>query len=141
MNRLMAILLMPLFVVGNSFAHSHGKFTHQSPGESHAHLHVGSAQHHKHSHHDHHGHDHESDESESAPVAPLEHDSDAVYLVAADFVYTACERISIEVETQYFVGTVPCLLKDFRPYSLRDRSSHATTTQLPLYLLQAALRL
>ena len=149
MNRLIAILLMPLFIVGNFLAHSHSTAAHQSPGEGRAHFHIGSApQHghpnhdsHKHANHDHHGHDHESDESESAPVVPVEHDSDAVYVVAADFVYTACERISVAIASHSFVGTVPCLLTDFRPFALRDRPPLATTSQLPLYLLHAALRL
>ncbi len=153
-NRLIAILLMPLFVVGNSLAHSHRTAAHQSQGLGRAHFHVGSAlQHghhngapHKHANHDHHGHDddghdHESDAFESAPVAPVEHDSDAVYVVAADFVYTACNRIFVEIASYSFVGTVACLLTDFRPSVLRDRPSLATTTRLPLYLLHAALRL
>lgn len=154
MNRLIAILLMPLFVVGNSLAHSHSTAAHPSPGEGRAHFHVGSAPQqghhnhdsHEHANHDHHGHDHngddhESDEPESAPVAPVEHDSDAVYVAAADLVFTACDRIFIEIDAHSFVGTVVCLLTDFRPSVLRDRPPLATTTQLPLYLLHAALRL
>jgi hypothetical protein len=152
MNRLIAILLMPLFVVGNSLAHSHSTAAHQSPGEGRAHFHVGSApqqghhnhdshEHANHDHHDHDGDDHDSDEHESAPVAPAEHDSDAVYVATTDFVFTACDRISIEIDAHAFVGTVVCLLTDFRPSVLRDRPPLATTTQLPLYLLHAALRL
>ena len=149
MNRLIAILLIPLFVVGNSLAHSHSTAAHPSPGDGRAHFHFGSAPHHGHDHHDshehakhdHHGHHHESDEPGSAPVAPVEHDSDAVYVAAADFMFTACDRISIEIDKHAFVGTVDCLLTDFRPPVLRDRPPLATTTQLPLYLLHAALRL
>jgi hypothetical protein len=159
MNRLIAILLMPLFVVGNSLAHSHSTAVHQSPGEGRAHFHVGSApQHghhnhdsHEHANHDHHGpdhdgddhesDDHESDEPESEPVAPVEHDSDAVYVFAADFVFTACDRVYVEIDAHAFVGTVVCLLTDFRPSVLLDRPPLATITQLPIYLLHAALRL
>lgn len=151
MNRLIAILLMPLFVVGNSLAHSHSTAGHQSPGGGRAHFHVGSAPHHGHHHHDSHehanhdhdhaDHDHERDESKSAPLAPVKHDSDAVYVVAAAFIYNACDRISTEIDAYSFVGTEACSLTDFRPSVLRDRSLLGTTTQLPLYLLHAALRL
>ncbi len=154
MNRLIAILLMPLVVVGNSLAHSHSTAARPSPGEGRAHFHLGSvpkhghpnhdshehANHHHHGH-DHDGHDHESDESESAPVVPVEHDSDAVYVVAADFVYIASDRISAEIASHSFVETVPCLLTDFHSSVRRDRPPLATSTQLPLYLLHAALRL
>jgi hypothetical protein len=159
MNRLIAILLMPLLVVGNSLAHSHSSAAHQSPGEGRAHFHVRSApqhghrnhdshehanhDHHGHDHHghDHHGHDHERNDPESAPVAPVEHDEDAVYVVAGDFVYTACERISIEIASYSFVAAAACLITDFRPSVLRDRPPLTTPPQLPLYLLHAALRL
>ncbi len=165
-TRLLVLLLMPLFVVGNSLAHSHSTATHQSPTEGRVHFHVGSApelvhhhrdphdhanhdhhghDHHGHDHHghDHHGHDHEGDdhESDEPESAPVEHDSDAVYVVAADFVFTAFDRISIEIDSHTFVATVICLLTDFRPSLLRDRPPLATTTPLPLYLLYAALRL
>jgi len=152
MNRLVAILLMPLFVVGNSLAHSHSTDAHQSPGKGRAHFHVGSApqqghhnhasyKHANHNHHDHDGHHHESDEPESTPVVPTEHDSDAVYVVAADFVFTVCDRVFFEIDSHAFVGTLVCLFNDFRPSVLRDRPPLATTTQLPLYLLHAALRI
>ncbi len=159
MDRLIAILLIPLFVVGNSFAHSHGTAAHQSPIPSRAHFHVNSDPHHghdkheshEHSHHHHHGHDHhghhhdehdqESDESKSSPLAPADHDSDAVYVVAADFLYTTCYRIAIEIDSHAFIGTVVCLLTDFSPTVRRDRPPLATTADIPLYLLHAALRL
>jgi hypothetical protein len=56
-------------------------------------------------------------------------------------VYTTCYRISIEIDSHAFIGTVVCLLTDFCPTVRRDRPPLATITQLPLYLLHAALRL
>jgi hypothetical protein len=154
MHQLLAILLMPVFVVGNSLAHSHSTATHRSASESRTHFHVGSAQEHGHHHHgshqhvkhdhhghDHHGHDHATDSPETTPVAPVEHDSDAVYIDVSDFVYTAFDRHPIEIEACPFFKTRSCLLTVFRPSMLRDRPPLATTSQLPIYLLHAALRL
>jgi hypothetical protein len=56
-------------------------------------------------------------------------------------VYTARARISIEVDAYSFTATVTCLLTNFRPSAMWDRPPIATITQLPLYLLHAALRL
>lgn len=162
MHRLVAILLIPFFVVGNSLAHSHEPAAHLSPSQGRAHIHVGSApQHvnsheaHGHSHHGHsHGHDHGkshahasdqnhiSDNSKPAPVEkPVDHESDAVYVSTADFFGTTSARISIEVTSCAVVEAVEDYLSGIRTNSLHDRPPLASTTQLPLYLLFAALRL
>ncbi len=152
MYRLLAILLMPFFVVGNSLAHSHDSATHPSQSQGRAHFHVGSIPQHGHEHyshgHSHHGHshghdhEHENDDSPHAPVkTPDDHDSDAVYVVAADFAVSISDRTLIEVG-QY---AAPEILEDFlpaiRPLEGRDRRIRSTTPELPLYLLHAALRL
>lgn len=149
MHRLIAIMLIPLFAVANSLAHSHSTAAHQASSHGRAHFHVGIApQHsnqdhepHEHSHHGH-GHDHERDDSESAPVNPADHDSDAVYLVAADVVYTTSDRSLIEFDSDAVVKTV----KDYPPQiqtsnRWRDRRRYSTAPEIPLYLLHAALRL
>lgn len=152
MYRLLAILLMPFFVVGNSLAHSHGSAAHPSQSQGRAHFHVGSTfqqghEHHSHGH-SHHGHshshdqDHASDESRTGPVEkPVEHDSDAFYFVAADFVVTTSDRTSIEVSSYAIVETVEDYLAEIRPPDRRDLRIRSTTPELPLYLLHAALRL
>ena len=158
MNRFVAILLMPFLVVGNSLAHSHGSAAHPSQSQGRAHFHVGSTpqqghehkshghSHHGHSHdhsHDHdHDQDHESDDSQPAPLEkPVGHDSDAVYLVAADFVYITSDRTSIEVGSYAVIEKVEDYLAEVRPPASRDLRIRSTTPELPLYLLHAALRL
>ncbi len=152
MYRLVAILLMPFFVVGNSLAHLHGSAAHSSHSQGRAHFHVGGTAPHGHEHHSHghphdghsHGHDqgHESDGSQTAPVeTPDGHDSDAVYVVAADFVVTVSERSSIEVGQCAAPKIVGDFLVATRPQASRDRRIRATIPELPLYLLHAALRL
>ena len=152
MHRLVAILLIPFFVVGNSLAHSHGAAAHQSPSQGRAHIHVGSAQKHGHSdeshghsHHDHghsHGKDHTSDDSKPAPVEKsVDHESDAVYVTAADFMVTTSDRMPIEDGSCAAVETYEDYFSGIRPPSRLDRPPLVTTTELPLYLLHAALRL
>ena len=152
MHRLLAILLMPFFVVGNSLAHSHGLAAHPSPSQGRVHFHVGSTVQHGHEHkshgHSHHGHshshdqDHESDDSKPAPVEkPVDHDSDAVYVVAADFVVTISDRTSIEVGQYAALEIVQDFRAAVRAPARRDLRIPWTTPELPLFLLHAALRL
>lgn len=143
MNRLVAILLIPFLLVGNALGHSHGIATHQSANHCRAHIHVGSAHHHgQHSHGSNghrHGHDHESDKPESAPVTPVDHDSDAIYVVSADDAYIPTDRVLFGVF--YFVDAPLRILNDSRPSIPRACTLIANTSELPLYLLHAALRL
>ena len=152
MHRLIAILLIPFFVVGNSFAHSHGAAAHLSPSHGRAHIHVGSApkhghsdESHGHSHHDHdhsHGQDHASDDSKPAPLEKsVDHESDAVYVTAADFMVTTSDRMSIEDDSCAVVETDEDYFSGIRSPSRLDRPPLVTTTEQPLYLLHAALRL
>lgn len=145
MNRFVAILLIPFLLVGNALAHSHGTTAHQSPNHGRAHIHIGSAPHHGHHSHEteghHHEHDHESDEPESAPVVtPVEHDSDAIYVVSADDAYTPTDRVSTVLVLSYF-DTPLCILNDSCPPVPRSCTLCANTSELPLFLLHAALRL
>lgn len=154
MYRFVAILMIPFCVVGSSLAHSHGSPTHPSPSQGRAHIHVGSASQHFHSHashgHSHHvhgqshedGHERDSNDSSPGPVEnPVGHESDAVYVTAADFLVTTSSRVSIEVDSCAVVETVEyCLSAIFMPSRL-ERPPLATTFGRPLYLLHAALRL
>lgn len=148
MNRLIAILLVPFFVVGNSLAHSHGDATHRSGNGARAHIHIGGAAHDDHRHHGPHGHsqhhhapEHDGGGPESMLVDPTEHDADAIYLAAGDALFTASERCSLELETLVEPGTETVFL------GVSCRSPGVLTLRagdpagLPLYLLQAALRL
>lgn len=154
MHRLIAILLIPFFVVGNCLAHAHGSAAHGSTSQGRAHIHVASATQHKHSHeshghshhdHDHahhHGLDHASDDSKPAPVEkPVDHESDAVYVTGADFMVTTSDRLSIEVGSRTFGETFGSYSSGNRIPSRRVHPPLDTTTELPLYLLHAALRL
>ena len=148
MNRLIAILLIPFLVVGNSLAHSHGVAAHQSHGQIRAHIHLGSGSGHDHDDHGSHGHshhshdhDHDGDNPDSTPVEPVEHDSDAVYLVAADSLFTTSERDSFDLDSHFFRESATCVITvDSRP-PLLHIPPLSCTAELPLYLLYAALRL
>ncbi len=148
MNRLVAILLLQISVLGNLFAHSHCGSALPTQGQNRAHIHVGSSLHvkqhkhgaHEHSHHGHHDH-RQGDSSNSAPLEPLDHDSDAVYLVAADLVFTTSERCTLEIESQFLEETFPCLVGIANHPSTFHTLALSNTSELPLYLLHAALRL
>ena len=150
MNRLIVILLIPFLLVGNARAHSHGMAAHQSHDHGRVHIHVTNTPHH-HKHHSHesgdhdHGHDHESDahegEHELTPVTPVEHDSDAIYLASADDVYTPTDRVSAESGSPVYVDPPLCILNDPHPTAALACVLSARPSELPLYLLHAALRL
>ncbi len=156
MDRLVAILLMPFFVVGNSFAHSHGSAAHPSHSHGRTHFHVGSTIQHGHEHeshgHVHHSHSHSHsddqkqnharDDSQPAPVEkPVGHDSDAVYVFAADFFAPVSDRSSMEVGQCAAFEKVVDFLPAVRPPATRALKLRSTAPELPLYLLHAALRL
>jgi hypothetical protein len=182
MNRIIAILLIPFFVVSNVLAHSHGAAAHYSNGQTRSHIHVsGGAQHdheshnheshehgshehgshdheshghesHGHSHHSRHhdhqqhdpdqqNHDHDEKSTDSLPVAPVEHDSDAVYLVAADSLFTTSERWVMDLDSQFLHAMVICVVTVPKHPSNHNAPPFFSTAELPLYLLYAALRL
>lgn len=158
MYRLIAILLIPMFVVGNSFAHSHGSAAHSSEGHGRTHLHLGNSSHHDssheshdhahgHSHHDHHQHSHVEDhchkDADSTPLeVPADHDSDAIYLVSFDLALNCGDRPSIENDAQALVHTTYFSFADLRASIQRPQVDNSPPLQrLPLYLLNAALRL
>ncbi len=146
MSRLVVILLIPFLLVGNALAHSHSMAAHQTHDHGRAHIHVANAPHH-HKHHSHesgdhdHGHVHESDEHESTQVTPVEHDSDAIYLASSDDVYTPTDRISAESGSPVYVDAPLYILNDPHPTAALACVHSARPSELPLYLLHAALRL
>lgn len=158
MNRLIALMLIPLFVVGNSFAHSHGSPALSSQGYERAHIHVGSASHHDgsheshdhahgHSHHDQHQHSHEEDhgcdDTKSTPAGTADdHDSDAIYLVSVDLTLNCGDRTSVEADVQAWVHSANSSFVDLPARIQHPQLDHSPPPKrLPLYLLNAALRL
>lgn len=155
MHRLISLLLLPFFVVGNSLAHIHGLAAHQSPSQGRAHFHVGGSSHHGHGHHVHNHHEahaqlhdtppHGLDEKRattlSTRITPVEHDSDAVYVVGSDLLCTAPDRCGEFLESYFISETAAGLLivssstRRYKPPSLY------CLAELPLYLRPAALRL
>ena len=137
---------------GSNPDHHHAEDHHSH--EHHAH---GS---HRHSHqgHSHQGHHHDQgldpipeqngdgDNSDSKSIAPVEHDSDAVYLIAADSVFMTSARHTLQHSSQCFpVPGFPALgasvvFADQRPQRVFVRPL-TCAAELPLYLLQAALRI
>ena len=158
MYRLAAILLIPIFVVGNSFAHSHGSAAHSSEGTGRAHVHVGNALRHTasheshnhahgHSNHEHHQHYHDEEHgrehlnSTSAEV-PVDHDSDAIYLVSVDLALNCGGCTSLETDAQVLVHTTDVSFVEVPATVRRPQADHSPPPQrLPCYLLNAALRL
>jgi hypothetical protein len=145
MNRLVAFLLMPFLLVGDCFAHSHGHAAHDSTSQARPHIHVGAVSKHGHGHdHDHkhgHKHDHDGNPPSATPEVPVEHDADAVYFADADSLFTISERSSIEFEGLCLPETIVA----FSNVAIRQPRDEKTgpywASELPLYLLHAALRI
>lgn len=156
LRRLLAILLIPFFVVGNSFAHCHDTGPHSSPGQSRAHFHFSSHSHPVHHNHrsqrhpdhqkdcDHehdHCHDHRHDDCPLADSAPVDHDSDAIYVSAVDYWFSAAQHGPLEIGS----GDIVAFFEDDAHSSAqpirRDLRRHSLASGPPLYLLHAVLRL
>lgn len=144
MNRLLALLTIPLLVVGNSFSHTHSVIDAPSNHAERPHVHV-AASHHPHSeHHHHHGEEGaDSDQSEQPTPEPLpDHDSDAIYLSGGQFLLP----ISVASLNELQLDCVGFVASDLR---LDGKSCRADLmgyevpirTGPPLFLLHAALRL
>jgi hypothetical protein len=155
MNRLIAILLIPVFVVGNVLVHSNSRAAHQSHGQTWAHIHLSggghhdhddhdwrSSSHHKDHHHEHQHHDHDQDSPDSTPpVAPVEHDSDAVYLVPSESLFTTPERCTLNIDAQFCHAASLCVITIANRPPILTVRPFFRTAGLPLYLLYAALTL
>lgn len=144
MNRLLSLLLIPFFVLGQCVPHSHAGSGVAEP-DGHAlrpHVHL-----HGHVHDDVHAHEH-ADEDEDESTSPsdslspaAEHDSDAIYLVASGQSLTRTSgAIGIEVHSADWVAFSVPITVDVRPrWRASDPPDRYAT--LPIYLLTASLRL
>lgn len=169
MYRLAAILLIPCLVMGNSLAHAHGSAAHSFSSSLRPHVHVGKTsehahghdshghshrghggghhgdgQHGDHHHHHHHAVDHEREHSDTS-TEPIErsrdHESDAVYVAAADLMVASSERVSIESLSCALGVVVEETCACVRTLSRLDRPPIAKAAPFPRFLLYAALRL
>jgi hypothetical protein len=154
MHRLLAMLLVPFFVLGNPFAYAHCAATHSSPSPGRAHIHIGSSSQHGHDHrgHQHHeshahthdgtGHEHASHNSQE-PVSkpPVDHDSDAVYVAAVDLWFSLTIHRSHNLGSQTSLAGDEHYLPTIRPLVWGDLQRNSLGCVTRLYLLHAALRL
>jgi hypothetical protein len=146
MNRVLSLLLIPLFVLGQCLPHSHAGSGVAEPDDHalrpHLHLH-GHAHDGVHAHDDHHQHASEDDSaSQDALLSPAaEHDSDAVYLAASSHSLTrASGTIGLEFHSADWVAFSDPLPVNLRPgWRTSDPPDRYRT--LPIYLLTASLRL
>ncbi|MEO8268482.1 MAG: hypothetical protein ABI557_02105 [Aureliella sp.] len=151
MNRLLSLLLIPFFVLGQALPHSHaGTGVHQ-PADHAARPHVHLSGGHSHNHDcDDHSHSHVDQVALANPVesaqaavssTPVEHDSDAIYLAQSN---SFPGRVSAIGQLSFAsVGTFVELLSD-RPVLSGvccSKQSSDRSAGLPIYLLVASLRL
>ena len=163
-RQLIVLLLVPFFVLGNSIAHSHSGAAHSSPAGGRAHIHLGGTEQgnhhhgdhgndsHEHSHHgqhdqhDQHGqhdqHDqHDGQHAPTSPIIPADHDSDAIYLIASDYLSIATQGSSVESSLNAIVMAVDFELDKSRAPKGFEAPRTPVLFGPPLYLLHAALRL
>ncbi|WP_146516491.1 hypothetical protein [Rubripirellula amarantea] len=147
--RILSLLLIPLFVLGQSLPHSHLGSGIGTPSDhaNRPHVHLGGG----HSHHDDGDHHHDHDETGVDDLAcsatgfalslPHQHDSDAVYLASASI---AVGRSAAAPSTDA-VSVDACLsIESARPHVPMSSPRNVSARRyggLPIYLLTASLRL
>ena len=151
-TKILTIFLVPLLVLGNSFAHGSCSAALSSQDDNRTHFHVGLGSNHSHDEHEHshahgshshgshsngdHDHDHESPASK-----PHNHDSDAIYVVVPDGEFSTpnCFTIDFEAAT-VFCHVAECFSK---PQVFLNRYSETLNRfhGPPLYLLHCAIRI
>ncbi len=153
MNRLVSLLLILLLVLGQPLIHSHAGSGVFEPGghdlRPHVHLAAHSHQHdapHGDDEHHHEGdHPRDSDNHEQSPegeaVSPLvDHDSDAIYLLASTAVSASVPSFSIDFEVAQTRSVAY-----FNQFDAPDRNCSCGPPDryatLPVFLLTASLRL
>ena len=140
----MAVLIIPLLAVGNSFPHTHAGVDTANQHALRPHVHV-AASHHSHDEH-HHDHGHEEADSgqsdEPTNELPFDHDSDAIYLSGGQFFLPTSADSTAEIQLDcigFIVSNHRLGSRDCQP----DLMGHEVPIQTgpPLFLLHAALRL
>lgn len=151
MNRLLSLLLIPFFVLGQALPHSHAGIGVHQPDDHAARPHVHLSGGHSHHHDcDDHSHSHADQVASTNPVdsvqtdvsaTPVEHDSDAIYLAQSNsFPVRASAIGQLSFAT---VGTLVEYLSD-RPVPSGvccSKQSLDRSAGLPIYLLVNSLRL
>ena len=144
LNRLLAVLFIPLLVVGNSFPHTHAGVDTVSNHAERPHVHVAASLHAHGEPHHHAGQDDAETDQGEQPTheRPSDHDSDAIYLSGGQFFLpTSADSIAeLQLDCVGFVAS------DCRPSCTdcqTDLVGHEVPirTGPPLFLLHAALRL
>lgn len=139
MNRIVSLLLIPFFVLGQALPHSHaGSGVAEPAGHAlrpHVHLHS----------HDYGDHHHPSSERNKTPlgdeVSPAaDHDSDAVYLAASMQWARTYPSIAIDVLVKEWVG-YPIYVVVEKQCICRNGDPPDQYARLPIYLLKASLLL
>lgn len=134
-TKILTILLIPLLVLGHSFAHVPCGAAHASQEDNRTHFHVGFSSNHSHGDHDH-SHDHESPSDE-----PHEHDSDAIYLIVPDGEFPTPNGLTIDFAATPVFGHVAARIS--KPFLGMNRYV-ATFHRIhgpPLYLFHCAIRI
>ena len=153
MNRIVSLLLIPMFMLGHVLSHSHAGSGVVEPGGhmARAHVHISGGHQHEHDGHSHDGYDHQhhdagnpadEDRSETARIAtlsvPVEHDSDAVYLIETE--WTVGRTVAVQqVDSVAFAFAPPTTCHARLGSRLVEPPDRYTG--LPIYLLTASLRL
>ena len=151
MNRLVSLLLIPLFILGQVCCHSHAETGVDAPSnhDSRPHVHVSvSVHHHGHSHHEHSDDKHQGSVAADLELTDMpgavfsvnEHDSDAIYLSNSPI---TCRQSfggwEIDSSLACVIGAV--CLKQGQTYQRQRVVPPQRYWTLPIYLLTASLLL
>ncbi len=150
MTRLVSLLLVPFFVLGQALPHSHaGTSVVEPDGHSiRAHIHVAGGHHHDHDGDEHEHHDGDQSDAagsktatSAAVSAATDHDSDAFYLAESN--WTASRTVAkprMDSAVLVWASFAPLMKPDAREVC-RLGEPPDRYAGLPVYLLTASLRL
>ncbi|MCU0718151.1 MAG: hypothetical protein MUC83_00490 [Pirellula sp.] len=146
-TKILTILLIPLLVLGNSFAHVPCGAAHSSQDDNRTHFHVGFGSNHAHDGHEHshahgsHSHGDHDHDNESPASKPNDHDSDAIYLVVPEGEFSTPNCVTIDLDASSVFGHVSTRLA--KPQVCLDRcvETFSRFHGPPLYLLHCAIRI
>lgn len=144
-TKILTIFLIPLLVLGKSFAHVPCGAAHSSQEGNRTHFHVGFGLNHSHDDHEHshdHGsHSHGAHDHESPASKTHDHDSDAIYVVVPDGEFSAPNCVTIDLEATAVFGHVAACFSIPQVLLNRFAETFNHIHGPPLYLLHCAIRI
>ncbi|MFN7842411.1 MAG: hypothetical protein ACK5YR_04755 [Pirellula sp.] len=144
-TKILTLFLIPLLILGNSFARVPCAAAHSSQDDNRTHFHIGFGSYHGHDdhehNHDHGSHSHGDHDHDRPEDKPDDHDSDAIYLVVPDGEFATPNCVTIDFEAAAVFGHSAACFSKPQVFLNRDVETFNRCHGPPLYLLHCAIRI